>query len=143
MNVRPATTDDLPSIKTILNEFKPGGYDTANFESAADLIINDENRDILVVDVDGELVGLAIVNIVQELAKREARIGEVVVSSAHRGMGYGSAIMSACDAWAFERGADAVEFTSRPSREAANALYQKLGYQLRETNVYQRKRGQN
>jgi ribosomal protein S18 acetylase RimI-like enzyme len=29
-----------------------------------------------------------------------------------------------------------VDLTSRPSREAANRLYQRLGFQLRETNVY-------
>jgi ribosomal protein S18 acetylase RimI-like enzyme len=34
------------------------------------------------------------------------------------------------------RGAQTVELTSRPSRETANRLYQRLGFQLRDTNVY-------
>ena len=34
------------------------------------------------------------------------------------------------------RGVRSVDLTSRPAREAANALYQKLGFGLRETNVY-------
>jgi len=33
-------------------------------------------------------------------------------------------------------GAKSVDLTSRPSREAANKLYQKLGFTARETNVY-------
>jgi ribosomal protein S18 acetylase RimI-like enzyme len=35
-----------------------------------------------------------------------------------------------------EAGATTVDLTSRPSREAANRLYQRLGFEQRETNVY-------
>jgi ribosomal protein S18 acetylase RimI-like enzyme len=35
-----------------------------------------------------------------------------------------------------ERGAKDVSLTSRPSREAANRLYQRIGFQARDTNVY-------
>lgn len=94
----------------------------------------------MVVDEGGRLVGMTVVNMVQTLAKREARIDEVVVSPEHRGKGYGSKLMQASQTWAFDNGADVIEFTSRPSRKTANALYQKLGYELRETNVYHRKR---
>ena len=37
---------------------------------------------------------------------------------------------------AAERGARSVDLTSRPSREAANRLYRRLGFEPRETNVY-------
>jgi ribosomal protein S18 acetylase RimI-like enzyme len=33
-------------------------------------------------------------------------------------------------------GAKSVDLTSRPSREAANRLYQRLGFEARSTNVY-------
>jgi ribosomal protein S18 acetylase RimI-like enzyme len=33
-------------------------------------------------------------------------------------------------------GAKSVDLTSRPSREAANRLYQRLGFEPRTTNVY-------
>ncbi len=33
-------------------------------------------------------------------------------------------------------GARTVELTSRPSREAANRLYLRLGFERRDTNVY-------
>ena len=33
-------------------------------------------------------------------------------------------------------GAKTVDLTSRPSREAANRLYQRIGFEPRETNVY-------
>ena len=35
-----------------------------------------------------------------------------------------------------ELGAKTIDLTSRPSREAANRLYQRLGFEMRETNVY-------
>ncbi len=35
-----------------------------------------------------------------------------------------------------EFGCATVDLTSRPSREAANRLYQRVGFTLRETNVY-------
>ena len=33
-------------------------------------------------------------------------------------------------------GARTVDLTSRPSREAANRLYERLGFELRDSNVY-------
>jgi ribosomal protein S18 acetylase RimI-like enzyme len=35
-----------------------------------------------------------------------------------------------------DAGATTVDLTSRPSREAANRLYQRVGFERRETNVY-------
>ena len=37
---------------------------------------------------------------------------------------------------ATRRGAKTVDLTSRPSREAANKLYKRLGFVERDTNVY-------
>jgi ribosomal protein S18 acetylase RimI-like enzyme len=48
----------------------------------------------------------------------------------------GAALNEAAIASAAERGARTVDLTSRPSREAANRLYQRLGFVPRETNVY-------
>jgi ribosomal protein S18 acetylase RimI-like enzyme len=48
----------------------------------------------------------------------------------------GDALNRAALQIAAERGARTVDLTSRPSREAANRLYRRLGFQARETNVY-------
>ena len=61
---------------------------------------------------------------------------EDVVDSAARGHGVGEALNQAAILEARHRGAITVELTSRPSREAANRLYQRLGFVTRETNVY-------
>jgi ribosomal protein S18 acetylase RimI-like enzyme len=71
-----------------------------------------------------------------------AWIEDVVVDETLRGRGTGAALTQAGIALARERGAGAVNLTSRPSREAANRLYQRLGFQQRQTNVYILRLGQ-
>jgi ribosomal protein S18 acetylase RimI-like enzyme len=66
----------------------------------------------------------------------KAWVEDVVVAQAARGKGVGGALMNHALAVAKDAGAKSVDLTSRPSREAANKLYQKLGFMARETNVY-------
>ena len=65
-----------------------------------------------------------------------AWIEDVVVDSDARGEGIGEALSVFALAEAKRQGAITVDLTSRPSREAANRLYQRLGFKARETNVY-------
>ncbi|MGO9195624.1 MAG: GNAT family N-acetyltransferase [Acidimicrobiales bacterium] len=65
-----------------------------------------------------------------------AVIEDVVVDSGARGGGVGAALVTAALDEAARRGARNVDLTSRPSREAANRLYTRLGFEVRETNVY-------
>lgn len=66
----------------------------------------------------------------------KAWIEDVVVSGEARGQGVGVALNRAAIAEAERRGAKNVSLTSRPSREAANRLYQRLGFEPYPTNVY-------
>jgi len=63
-------------------------------------------------------------------------IEDVVVETAMRGKGIGEALTRAALLRAAELGAKTVDLTSRPSREAANRLYQRVGFELRQTNLY-------
>lgn len=65
-----------------------------------------------------------------------AWIEDVVVDGTARGKGVGEALSREAIRIAIERGARTVELSSRPSREAANRLYRRIGFQIRETNVY-------
>ena len=65
-----------------------------------------------------------------------AWIEDVVVDDAARGQGVGKTLTQAAVDEARRLGARTVDLTSRPSRAAANRLYQKLGFQQRDTNVY-------
>jgi ribosomal protein S18 acetylase RimI-like enzyme len=65
-----------------------------------------------------------------------AWIEDVVVDEVARGTGAGEALVTAALERARLAGAKSVDLTSRPSREAANRLYQRLGFESRSTNVY-------
>ena len=65
-----------------------------------------------------------------------AWIEDVVVSAAARGKGVGEALTLEALRIAQTKGARTVDLTSRASREAANRLYRKTGFEPRETNVY-------
>jgi ribosomal protein S18 acetylase RimI-like enzyme len=65
-----------------------------------------------------------------------AWIEDVVVDETMRGRGVGEALSQEAVSRAVALGARTVELTSRPSREAANRLYQRLGFTLRDSKVY-------
>ena len=65
-----------------------------------------------------------------------AWIEDVVVDSSVRGRGVGEALNLKALEIARADGAVTVDLTSRPSREAANRLYQRIGFVKRDTNVY-------
>ena len=65
-----------------------------------------------------------------------AIIEDVVTDQSARRQGAGTALIQTALEVAQKRGVRSVDLTSRPSREAANRLYQELGFRQRETNVY-------
>lgn len=65
-----------------------------------------------------------------------AVIEDVVVDDTARGRGIGAALVEEAQARAVGAGAARISLTSRAERVAANRLYQRLGFELRETNVY-------
>ena len=68
-----------------------------------------------------------------------AWIEDVVVDDAVRGRGIGDKLNRVALEHARDAGASTVDLTSRPSREAANRLYKRIGFEQRETNVYRYK----
>ena len=86
--------------------------------------------------MDGEILGtLTLVTFPIPTGLR-AWIEDVVVDEAARGRGVGAALTQEAVRLAHEAGARTVDLTSRPSREAANRLYERLGFQMRDSKVY-------
>jgi ribosomal protein S18 acetylase RimI-like enzyme len=65
-----------------------------------------------------------------------AWIEDVVVDKDARGRGVAEILCREALNRASAAGARTVDLTSRPSREAANRLYRRLGFEERDTNVY-------
>ncbi len=99
-------------------------------------IVNSESTLMFVARVDNQIVGLLTLAIFRIPTAVRAWIEDVVVDSLARGHGVGEALNLAAITEARRRGAKTVDLTSRPSREAANKLYKRLGFVERDTNVY-------
>jgi ribosomal protein S18 acetylase RimI-like enzyme len=87
-------------------------------------------------DDRGRIVGSLTLALFRIPTALRAWIEDVVVDGDARGQGVGEALNRAALARARKAGATTVDLTSRPSREAANRLYQRIGFEQRETNVY-------
>ncbi len=89
-------------------------------------------------DLD-EIVGTLTLAFFRIPTGLQARIEDVIVDESARGSGIGEMLTDAAIDRARAAGAKAVGLTSRPAREAANRLYLRLGFEVRNTNVYRLK----
>jgi ribosomal protein S18 acetylase RimI-like enzyme len=99
-------------------------------------IVSSDSSTLFVARVEGKIVGSLTLATFRIPTGVRAWIEDVVVDSSARGHGVGEALNQAALAEARSNGAVTVDLTSRPSREAANRLYQRLGFVQRDTNVY-------
>jgi ribosomal protein S18 acetylase RimI-like enzyme len=87
-------------------------------------------------DATGEIVGTLTLALFRIPTGLRAWIEDVVVDQSVRGQGVGEALSREALHRAVAAGARTVDLTSRASREAANRLYQRIGFHRRDTNVY-------
>ena len=99
-------------------------------------LVASEASTLFVARVDGRIVGSLTLATFRIPTGVRAWIEDVVVDESARGHGVGEALNRAALDRARDEGAITVELTSRPSREAANRLYQRMGFVTRDTNVY-------
>jgi len=100
------------------------------------LLIADPGSVVFVARLDGSIAGTLTLVLYRIPTGLKAWIEDVVVDGSARGHGVGDALNQAALDEARTRGVTAVSLTSRPSRVAANRLYQRIGFTQRETNVY-------
>ncbi len=110
-------------------------------EELAEIVGSDATHLLVARDGDGPGLGGRIVGSMTLAVFRiptgvRAWVEDVVVDGDARGQGVGETLNLAALEVAGRRGARTVDLTSRPSREAANRLYRRIGFVQRETNVY-------
>ena len=140
MNVRVEEARAVsPELIRALGELVPQVSDTAASptEDELETIVSSPVTRLLVArDENGSIVGTLTLVAFRIPTGVGAWIEDVVVDEGARRQGVGEALMQAAIRLAEESGARHVNLTSRPDREAANRLYVRLGFELRETNVY-------
>ena len=106
-------------------------------------IIETENSHLFIIKVkssaeeeNGNIAGMLTLGIYYTPGGTKAWIEDVVVNGAYRGEGYGRMLVQHAIDFAKLANIDMLMLTSRPSRTAANQLYQNMGFKIKQTNLY-------
>ncbi|MGK2957212.1 MAG: GNAT family N-acetyltransferase [Acidimicrobiales bacterium] len=132
-------TEVTPELQEALDRLVPQLSRSSPPPTTAELAeIIDSQATLLLIarDDTNTIVGSLTLALFRIPTGLRAWIEDVVVDESARGQGVGEALTQAALEQAQAHGARNVDLTSRPSREAANRLYQRLGFKQRETNVY-------
>ncbi|MEU4177415.1 GNAT family N-acetyltransferase [Streptomyces sp. NPDC026589] len=106
-----------------------------DYEAVGRLVRCDSNI-VLVARVAGEIVGTLTLLLFPLPSGLRARVEDVVVDRSARGQGVAGALTRHALGLARDAGARTVDLTSRPDREAANRMYERLGFTARESTVF-------
>lgn len=108
-------------------------------EEALQNIVNSQTTSLWIArNEDDEIIAMLSLAIYRTTTGIHAWIEDVVVDQKARRQGVAGQLTQAALEFAQQNGAKAVSLTSRPEREAANQLYQKLGFELVNTNLYRK-----
>lgn len=102
-------------------------------------LIDSDTSSLLVARTSSEqreIVGVLTLAVYRVPTGIRSIVEDVIVDERFRRMGIAQALMSRAVELARDAGASGLSLTSNPRRVEANLLYQKLGFQLRETNTY-------
>lgn len=129
-------TDDkyVDAVNRLLGQLSstPRRFSMASLEA----IVNSENSHLLLAEVDGKVAGMLTLSHYLAPTGLKMWIEDVVVDEAMRGRSLGRRLVERAVEYARTLGPGTLMLTSRPSREAANALYRSCGFTFKETNNY-------
>ena len=127
------TSSDFSDLSDLMQELSGSIVFT---RESLDRMLADSNSHLYVIREEGRIVACACLCIYHQPFSTDATIESVVVSSKMRGKGLGRKLMEHLLAEAARMKVDCIHLTSNPKREAANALYRKMGFEKKETNCY-------
>lgn len=132
-SLTPTQAADLLSLMEVLDPAIPVTADDLQAAAAC------PSTHLFAAAEDGRIIGCASLCITRHPLGLKGGIEDVVVSPEARGRHIGRQLME--HIIGFARGLAPIELhlTSRPSREKANLLYQKIGFLRYDTNVYKLK----
>jgi ribosomal protein S18 acetylase RimI-like enzyme len=132
--LREVTDEDVHAINRLLPQLSRSAppLDAAALQQTATW----NGNSLLVAREAGKIVGMLTLVMFPIPTGLRVRIEDVVVDESARGQGVGAALSREAIRLAKAAGARTIDLTSRPSRESANRLYERLGFRLRDTRVY-------
>ncbi|MFI7641143.1 GNAT family N-acetyltransferase [Nonomuraea sp. NPDC049400] len=132
--IREASDDVVAALGRLLPQLSTTAK-ALDREAVARLLAFESNT-VLAARVQGQIVGTLTLVTFPLPSGLRARVEDVVVDETARGQGVAAALTDRALELARETGARTVDLTSRPSREAANRLYERVGFQRRNSIVY-------
>ena len=102
-------------------------------------LLNSENSHLFFLMKDEQIAGMLTVGIYHSPTGGKAWIEDVVVDETFRGQGLSKLLVAHAIEFTKSKGIPSLMLTSNPKRIAANKLYQAMGFERKETNVYRMK----
>ena len=140
LSQRYATKEVLADLNTLLKQLvhDPKTYKPITFATLKK--IASDKKTVVVLIFDGtKVIGTGTLIIATKFRGNYAYIEDMMVDESYRGQGLGRQLGDALVAAAKKHNVTTIELSTRPSRVAANALYQKMGFEPKDTNVYRLK----
>lgn len=134
--VNEVTSEVLAAFEQLLPQLSSSAAGIGRDELEA--VVGCSANTLLLARADDRPVGMLTLVVFPIPTGVRAWIEDVVVDESARGQGVGAMLTDEAVALAREAGARTVDLTSRPSRAAANRLYEKLGFEVRDSRVYRR-----
>lgn len=125
-------------LVTGLNHLLPQLSTSASLLTTSDVevLVASPATIVFIARDEGHIVGSLTLVVFPIPSGLRAWIEDVVVDESARGRGVGEALTNAAIDESRRRRVRSIDLTTRPTREAANRLYARLGFVLRDTNVY-------
>ena len=136
-NVFEVTEELQEAVRRLIPQL--GAHKTPPTLEELDTLIKSESSTLVVArdsDENGPITGILSLIIYRVPTGLRSIIEDVVVDEKMRRRGVGEALIRYSIELAREAGANGVSLTSNSEREAANRLYQSIGFQIRKTNPY-------
>lgn len=138
--------DDITEINELLKQLSPDNAKPITWEiaqkvmeNATVFILRDHSPEIAKEKPRGRIVGEGLLFHNWKFMFSTGCIDDVIVDEKYRGKGLGKILTHAMINKAKELGMKHIDCTSRPHRIAAHKLYEKAGFEKRDTNVYRLK----
>jgi ribosomal protein S18 acetylase RimI-like enzyme len=132
--VREATGEVAAAMRRLLPQLSASAAPPD--QAAVQRIVSSDATTLLAAKLDGQIAGLLTLAMFPIPTGFRAWIEDVIVDEAARGQGIGEALTRKALDLAEAAGARTVDLTSRPSREAAGRLYERVGFAERSTRIY-------
>ena len=138
MRIKELTTASEGQVKDILSLMGELTSSTVvTPEMLAQAMASATSHFFAIIADDDHIIGCATLCVYASPTGWKASVEDVVVSAPYRGQGLGRRLMEHVIGYAKTELHDVnIQLTSRPHRVAANELYQQMGFQKKDTNVY-------